>query len=121
LWDANGQAAGAPTPNPIASSVVLMKLQYGIVDAAKNFTWVNAVPPWSAAEVLAAPAATLQQIQAVRIGVVVRSEQHDNDAPAATYSLFCNPGPCVSGALPAKFRYRTYETAIPLRNPVWNL
>jgi type IV pilus assembly protein PilW len=121
LWDANGQAAGGPTPNPISSNVVVMKMQYGIVDAGNVFTWVNATDPWTAAQVLAGDQAKLRQIQSVRIGIVVRSEQADNDAPAGTWSLFCNPGPCVTGALLAKFRYRTYETAIPLRNPVWNL
>jgi type IV pilus assembly protein PilW len=121
LWDANGQAAGGPTPNPISSNVVMMKLQYGVVDAGNVFTWVNPTAPWSAAEVLAGNAAKLRQIQSVRIGVVVRSEQQDDSVPASAWSLFCNPGPCVTGPLLAGFRYRTYETAIPLRNPVWNL
>lgn len=121
LWDADGQAA-VGTPSPIASNIVMMKLQYGVVDAANVFSWVSAsAAPWDAASVLAAPAATLRQIQSVRIGVVVRGEQYDKDVPASTWSLFCNPGPCLTGALPAGFRYRTYETAIPLRNPVWNL
>ncbi len=123
LWDANGQAA-AGIPNPIASNVVMMKLQYGVVDAANVFTWVNATGPWGDAAVLAANDVTLRQIQSVRIGVVVRSEQYDKDwavqQPSPTWSLFCNPGPCLTGALQAGFRYRTYETAIPLRNPVWN-
>jgi type IV pilus assembly protein PilW len=122
LWDANGQALVGPTPSPIASNVVMMKLQYGVVSAANVFSWVNAdAAPWDAASVLAANAATLRQIQSVRIGVVVRSEQFDRDVPASTWSLFCTPGPCVTGALLPGFRYRTYETAIPLRNPVWNL
>jgi type IV pilus assembly protein PilW len=122
LWDANGQAAVGPTPNPIASNVVMMKLQYGIVDAGNVFHWVNAdAAPWDAASLLVATSVTLRQIQSVRIGVVVRSEQFDDSVPASTWNLFCNPGPCVTGALPAKFRVRTYETAVPLRNPVWNL
>jgi len=124
LWDANGQAAAGPTPNPIASNVVMMKLQYGIVDAANVFSWVNATDPWSAPQVLAANTTTLRQIQSVRIGIVVRSEQYDKDLPllpAPTWSLFCNPGPCLTGPLQTGFRYRTYETSVPLRNPVWNL
>jgi type IV pilus assembly protein PilW len=121
LWDANGQAAAGPSPSPIASNVVMMKLQYGVVSAGNVFTWVNATGLWDVASVLAADAAKLRQIQSVRIGVVVRSEQFDRDVPASTWNLFCNPGPCVTGTLLAGFRYRTYETAIPLRNPVWNL
>jgi type IV pilus assembly protein PilW len=124
LWDADGRPGAEPT-NPIASNVIMMKLQYGVVDAANVFTWVNAAGPWSDASVLVADAATLRQIQSVRVGVVVRSEQYDKDwaaqQPLPTWSLFCNPGPCLTGALQAGFRYRTYETAIPLRNPVWNL
>jgi type IV pilus assembly protein PilW len=126
LWDANGQPAIGPSPTAIAPNVVAMKLQYGVVDPATNIlSWVSATGPWSDAAVLAANAATLRQIQAVRIGVVVQSEQFDKDLaqqiPSPTWSLFCNPGPCLMGALTAGFRYRSYETSVPLRNPVWNL
>ena len=126
LWDANGQPALGPASTPIASNVVIMKLQYGVVDPATNtLSWVSATGPWSDAAVLAANAATLRQIQSVRIGVVVQSEQFDKNwalqQPAPTWSLFCDPGPCLTGALTAGFRYRSYETSVPLRNPVWNL
>ena len=51
---------------------------------------------------LAANDVTLRQIQSVRIGVVVRSEQYDKDwavqQPSPTWSLFCNPGPCWTGS-----------------------
>ena len=47
---------------------------------------------------LAANDVTLRQIQSVRIGVVVRSEQGPQDLgrakPSPTWSLFCGPGPC---------------------------
>ena len=118
-------------PNPIASNIVNMKLQYGIDDDGDGFidTWVGAgAAPWNPASVLAASAATLARIKAIRIGLIVKSETPDRDV-AARYDwvLFdcgqANAGLCpgrITGTLPSKWRYRTYETVIALRNTVWN-
>ncbi len=130
LWDPNGGKAAAPTPNPLASNIVTMKLQYYVADPAAptGFSWVSATAPWDAATLLAlAPpnnVTTLQRIRAVRIGVVVQGEQYDKDlatqVPSPTWSLFGGGG-TLTGPLTPGFRYRTYETVVPLRNPVWNL
>jgi hypothetical protein len=64
--------------------------------------------------------AQLKTLKAVRIGIVVRGEQWDKDAPDVNWSLF---GGTYSGAFPragGNYRYRTYETVIPLRNEIWN-
>lgn len=122
--------AGA-TPNPLASNIVNLKLQYGIDSDNDGFadTWVSgASPGWQPASVLAAPLRTLLQVKAVRIGLVVRSDAYDR-AQTRQYPwvLFdcaredktqC-PGR-LAGTLPAGWHYRTYETAIPLRNQIWN-
>jgi type IV pilus assembly protein PilW len=129
LWDANGNKQAVPIPVPLASNIVTMKLQYYVLDPATNtFSWVSATPPWDAPTLLGlAPpnnVTTLQRIRAVRIGVVVQGEQYDKDlaaqVPAPTWSLFGGGG-TLTGALTPGFRYRTYETIVPLRNPVWNL
>jgi type IV pilus assembly protein PilW len=71
-----------PTPNPIASNVVLMKAQYGLdnsvpPDGAID-TWVNARDaPWRPVDVLSANLAQLRRIKAVRIALVVRSGQFE--------------------------------------------
>ena len=122
LWNADGQPA-AMAPNPIASNVVMMKLMYGIDDGAGGVTWNAAVGAWSPANVLAADNTTLRRIRAIRLGIVVQGEQYDKalalETPSPTWTLF-TPDVNLTGALLPGFRYRTYETIIPLRNPVWN-
>jgi type IV pilus assembly protein PilW len=113
--------------------------------------WVkatNADEDWSPAGILGNGVGTpgksyqdLSRIKAVRIALIVRSESYDkcayaNQCPDPTtntfsYTLFsqCDGLPCpdpITGSLdptPGKgnFRYRVYETVVPLRNAVWNL
>ncbi|HEY1460920.1 MAG TPA: PilW family protein [Casimicrobiaceae bacterium] len=122
LWDSNGAPTAQP-PNPIASNVVMMKLMYGIDNGAGGVTWNAAVGAWSPANVLAADNTTLKKIRAIRLGIVVQGEQFDKalalETPSPTWTLF-TPDVNLTGALLPGFRYRTYETIIPLRNPVWN-
>jgi type IV pilus assembly protein PilW len=134
--------AGA-TANPLASNVVLLKAQYGI-DTDNDGTvdaWVGGEGAWAPADVLAMPLhpptststdPALSRIKAVRIGVIVRSEQHDRnvmdpyrwvlfDCPE-TDKTRC-PGRLAAdakSALPANWRYRVHETMVPLRNQIWN-
>jgi type IV pilus assembly protein PilW len=122
--------AGA-TAQPLASSIMNMKVLYG-VDTDGNGTvdtWTPATGDFAAAKVLAATGAELRRIKAVRLGMVVRSDEYDKDAPTFNWTLFeCTaqeavdytcPDP-ITGTLPANYRYRVYETIIPLRNPMWN-
>ena len=130
LWDPNGAAAPAPVPNPLASNIVNMKLLYGIDSNGDGIldTWVAPTGPWSDASVLAADAPTLRKIKAVRLGIIVRGEQWDRDAPDKTVTLFDDSGIPFPQAFPrfdpgsgmGNYRYRSYETIIPMRNPVWN-
>ena len=120
---------GAPSglaPVPIASNVVNMKLQYGIDTDADGLldSWVSATGAWAADALFAADAAKINQIKAVRIGVIAQSQQFDKsynqDVP---WSLF---GGVYAGTFaksvspPGNFRYRIYETTMPLRNEIWN-
>jgi type IV pilus assembly protein PilW len=138
-----------PTPNPIASNVVLMKAQYGIDTSVPpdNFidTWVKAdAAPWRPNDMLNAPLAQLRQIKAVRFALVVRSSQFERTKDAEgrdaatdvtrplssnfTTTLFaCNglagcTGEIANVTIPntANFRYRVYEQVVPLRNQIWN-
>lgn len=117
----------SPPPNPLASNVVNMKLLYGL-DANGDgvLEWVSAATsPWTPAELLSGiPGpnliAQLKTLKAVRIGIVVRGEQWDRDAPPVSWSLF---GGVYSGTFAragGNYRYRTYETVIPVRNALWN-
>jgi type IV pilus assembly protein PilW len=119
-------------PVPLASGVVNLKVQFGVDSDDDGFMddWVSASEAgWDAATLMSGAKdvttiARLSQIKAVRIGVVTRSEQFDRDAGAFAHTLFnCATPPC-DGAIditaPAQWRYRVYETIIPLRNVIWN-
>jgi type IV pilus assembly protein PilW len=121
----------APPPNPLASNVVNMKIQYGLdTNADGVLEWVSAATsPWTPTELLSGIPANnlivqLKTLKAVRIGIVVRGEQWDRDAPDVPWTLF---GGNIKGGYEGTFaraggnyRYRTYETVIPLRNELWN-
>ena len=126
LIDDKGVPIVAPVPNPIASNIVNMKMQYGIDTDGDGLldAWVPATGPWAPAVLLVAPIATINQIKAVRMGVIVRGEQFDqNYKQNVAWSMF-------DGAIAGSFaepvagkgnwRYRVYETIIPLRNEIWN-
>jgi len=136
----------AASPSPIISDIVNLKAQYG-VDANCDgvLVWKDATGPWSFANVptLTLPAAapfcvagvpSLRQIQPIRIAIVTRSSQFEKEVvtprlplamPAGRLGLFCDPAPtcAVSMTLNADdqhYRYKVLETAIPLRNALWN-
>lgn len=128
LDPATGQpiAAGNLKPIPIISNVVDMKLQYGIDDVGDGLlhNFYKGVPPWDEATLLAADVITLNKIKAVRITIIVRSEQFDTSAPDATFSI---QGGTIVANYPrtvappvGNWRYKMYETTVPLRNPLWN-
>ncbi len=122
LWDDTGAALGSPTPSPIASNIINMKLLYGVDDLAGGLQWVAPAGIWDPAALLTAPNSTLARIRAIRIGLVVQGEQWDKAAPDYTWTLF-EGGTQISHTITAvggNYRYRTYETTIPLRNPIWN-
>jgi hypothetical protein len=77
--------------------------------------------------------ATLNQIKAVRIGVIVQSEQFDKNLAGFTGGDYVNGDykwsmfdGTVTGTIaasvspPGNWRFRVYETVIPLRNEIWN-
>jgi hypothetical protein len=124
-----------------------LKAQYGI-DCANNgvITWTTAtasgmcglnytpddfmppapaVSPWTAV--------LMARIRAVRIAIVVRSDEPDLKDPALvgqTATLFdCSAhtaaacqgwNPITSAVLQDGWRYRTYETIVPMRNAIYN-
>ena len=71
----------------------------------------------------------LRRIKAARVGIVVRSDEFDRDSPVFNWTLFqCTVQEAVELHLPGRtdrhvagqYRYRIYETIVPLRNPMWN-
>jgi type IV pilus assembly protein PilW len=143
----------APLPIPIAQNIVLMKAEYGI-DVPNNKIvnfWTPAVSPaqnpaitngidYSVGSIgsVATTAPTIRTIKAVRIGIVVRSDEPNLNDQAlknqpAQYLFNCSLNTDVGcqgrikvdnvangGVLADGYRYRLYETTIPLRNAIWN-
>jgi type IV pilus assembly protein PilW len=123
-------------PNPLVSNVVNLKLQYGIdVDgdgALDTWTSADTGTAFSPASVLAAPWSVLQRIQAVRVGIVVRSERLERSLTAAQQWVLFDCGLDDKTACPGRltgtivgsssggYRYRTFERIVPLRNALWN-
>jgi len=152
LLDTSGANCGKPAnplvPNPLASNIVNMKVEYGIdsdLDPQGLLdTWVQAsAVGWDPATLLPAPISQINQIKAIRIGIIVQSEQFDKDLAGYTGGDYVNgaynwvlfdcanankalcPGR-LTGSIPASvsppgnWRFRKYETVIPLRNEIWN-
>lgn len=128
--------ANDDAPVPLVSNVVNVKFQYGIDSDGDGGldTWVAAAASgaWAASTLLAAPRSTLERIKAVRIGVIVRSERADRALTsghhwvlfdcAAADKATC-PGrleATIAGSPSGGYRYRGYETVVPLRNVIWN-
>ncbi|MEP7181562.1 MAG: PilW family protein [Betaproteobacteria bacterium] len=146
LLDSDGQPSAAEPVNPVASNIALLKIQYGVETNNDGIIeWVRGSDkdgPWDPATVMGSPQATLAQIRAVRIGVIVRTDQPVTklDAEGSDWQAYVQSGynwtlfdcsthdaKCVgrlTGTLGAYkgqyFRYRTYEQVIPLRNAIWN-
>ena len=143
-----GNLANPLIGTPLASNILVMKVEYGIdtnLDPKRLLdTWVQAsAAPWDPATLLAAPVTTINQIRAVRIGIIVQSDQFDKNLAGFTggdytngdynWVLFdcadANKANCpgrLTGSVPAtvspagNWRFRKYETVIPLRNEIWN-
>ena len=129
---------GGDAPNPLASNIINLKLQYGVDRDGDGMldTWVPAQAgpsgDWSAAVLLAAPADTLRRIKAIRIGLIVRSDFFDRDIKSSFgWTMFdceaSDKSTCagrLSGVIAASagggYRYRMHETVVPLRNQIWN-
>jgi type IV pilus assembly protein PilW len=141
LLDSDGVPSTTQPVNPIASNVLNIKVQYGIDTVGDGLVhhWVPAVAgtpygDWDPTTLLAAPVPTINRIKAARIAVLVRSEQHDKDLnpdPGFSRTVFndcADGGTCYPVTFsiapvvgqPYGWRYRVYETVIPLRNEVWN-
>jgi type IV pilus assembly protein PilW len=121
---------------PSVVGVVNMQAQYGISAAANSNAvtqWVNASGAWAAPTV-----ADRKRIKAIRIAVVARNE----NLATATVTTTCSsttaaaptglcawegsaasPAPAVdlsADANWARYRYRVFDSIIPLRNVIWS-
>ena len=112
---------------PVVGNVVNLKVQFGL-DTNNDGTvdaWQPATGNWSAANLPLQPLATWQQIRAVRIAIVTRSDQYEVDpVTPGPLEMFCTASACaVAMTLDSDaqhYRYKVLETTIPFRNALWN-
>jgi len=121
--------------NPLVSEVVSFQAQYGVSAAANSNQvnqWVDATGSWAAPSV-----ADRNRIKAIRVVVVARNgllEKDNVTSQCTTSKGVVNNGPCAwddaaYSAAPKidlsanadwrKYRYKAFETIIPLRNMLW--
>ena len=131
-----GPALAAPDPsNPLAQNIVLMKAQYG-VDSDNDGdvdSWTAATGGYAVATVLGFTASQISTIKAIRLAIVVRSDEPDLKDAALTgqsavlFNCSANTDAGCPGRLTLddtslrdNYRYRIYETVVPMRNAIWN-
>lgn len=125
----------------VVNDIVNLQAQYGVSASANSnqiTQWVDATGGWAAPSV-----ANRNRIKAIRIAVVARSgnlEQEnvtescsstEDAAPTGLCSWDAtSAAPSVASPAPVidlsnypnwqRYRYRVYDTIIPLRNPIWS-
>ncbi len=118
--------SSASTVFTIASEIVNLQALYGKDTNADGIvdTWNTTTPAAGVAG--SATAAPWQQILAVRIALLARAGQFEKPAVAGAACEATTAAPtwaggtmAVPGGLPSCYRYKVYETVVPLRNIIW--
>lgn len=113
-----GLQASKPTPQPLASGVVDIQMQYGLGTNGSVQSWVSPTNY--------TPSAT-QDIVAVQIAMLIRSTQYlpNSLSPASfnvlgqTYTVPTTGGPgCLQGNC-RHYQYHLFQSVIPVRNGIW--
>lgn len=134
--------AGA-TAVSLADGIVNLQAQLGVSTAAATQeinTWVNPTGTWAPTAITIAD---IGRVKAIRVAIVSRSSQMERTTAMASGNVTSacttpagtvNNGPCAwndSGTTAApqidlsadanwqRYRYRVYETIIPIRNVMW--
>lgn len=115
----------------VSNNIVSLKAQYGISDAGSQVVnnWVSATNGGGAGNWATPLVADLKRIKAIRLAVVARSPLRERLAPGATACTTTTVAPTSWPGGPAIdlsndpdwrcYRYRTFETVVPLRNVLW--
>jgi type IV pilus assembly protein PilW len=121
------QSTGAGQTLEIASDIVDLQAEYGISLAGQQdvSSWVPATGIWAGT----LTSASLARIKAVRVAIVARGEFEKPDdagncsattaSMATTWSTWATFAPTNYGTQWDCYRYKVFETVIPLRNLIW--
>lgn len=108
----------ATNPLALVNGVIAIKAQYGRDTTSPPDGYVDVydnTAPASAAEVVA-----------IRLAVVARSGQFEKDTVSPATLVLWNGGTIANGgaltldATAQRYRYKIYQTTVPLRNVIWN-
>jgi type IV pilus assembly protein PilW len=117
-------ALGGGTSQDVMNGIVDLQAQYG-----KDTSNDGAVDVWE--KTFPVTGADWNQVLAVRIALLVRSEEYvkpstpggaceaTTTANKPTWAGGTFPTIEAAGALPSCYRYRVFETVVPLRNMIW--
>lgn len=121
-------AAGVTQTFQIAPGILDMQAQYGVAAAGSQqvTSWVNATGAWASP----LTTANARRVKALRIALVARSSEYEKpDAEgtcttttAAMVAGWSTWAVFDTGAWPADwqcYRYKMFETVVPLRNIIW--
>jgi type IV pilus assembly protein PilW len=133
VTDVMGTITTAATPQQLVDDIVDLQAEYG---RDLNGDGVVSATEWTT--VTPANSAEWQQLYAVRIGVLARSGNYERPDTAGgpctattatpTWSGSIDPVTLaakpesaftIPGGLPSCYKYRVFETVIPLRNMIW--
>lgn len=119
-------APTAPTTVPLFSQIVTLQAVYGLDTDANSAvdSWTTTTPTTTAG---------WQQVVAIRVAIVARSNQYEKDTVTTTQPSWLWNGvdsetltvagqvPCDTGDTTCwqHYRYRVFEAVIPLRNMLW--
>lgn len=111
----------------LVDGIVSIQAQYGVAGGKNSNVvaqWVDPTGAYASGSVdSVAGLASRQLIRAIRIAVVARSglrEKDDVTSNALNWAGGAIDIADLPGADPQKFRYRVFETVIPLRNIIWS-
>ena len=125
----NNNAALAAGTNPLAivNGIVAIRAQYGRDTTLTPDGYVdvydNAATSPTSLSTPAQIANRLTEVVSVRLAVVARSGQEEKEDVTPNPLVLWAGGTTGNGgqlSLNPKYRYKTYQTIIPLRNIVWN-
>ena len=117
---------GLSNPLDVADNIVMIKAQYGVSNSV-NFDMFESWMPASKAPWITPGAAEVRRIQSIRLFVVARSPLKERPvsgscnvttlAPQPSWPV--SPAVSLSGTDWQCYRYKAFETIIPLRNSIW--
>lgn len=116
LYQVNNNNALELNGAPVMEEIVNLQARYGTSDSGSSSevtAWVDAAG--------ALTVANRNRIKAVRLAVVARNPQYEKDAVTNSPLTLWDGGPTMTlSADQQHYRYRVYETIIPLRNMIWS-